>query len=111
MEKGSDSLLPYLGLEGTSDHPGFQGSPGRELFISSRPEAPATKVSTLRPREISREISYPAVPMGTLRSQLPEEPLEPDDMRHATVHMKEGFLKKRHNRVGRLFLYLYTSDA
>jgi len=104
MDKNSDSLLPYLGLEGISDHPRFQGSSSRARLISRQSEAPATKVSTLQPKEASHKIACPPVPVESRRSQLPKEPLEPDDM----MHMKQGLFTKHHSRVGCLSLCIFT---
>jgi len=101
MEKGSNSVLPYLGLEGFPDRPGPQGSSGRETLFSSLSESPATKALTLRPKEISREISYCSV---SRRSQLPPER---DDLRNEVVHIEEGLSKKRHSRVGCPFLCIF----
>lgn len=104
MEKGSDTVLPYLGLEAFSDHPEPQGSSGRDILIS---EAPATKESTSQSEEISRNISHSTFPVGSPHSQSPEETLEPDDLRHEIMHI-EGLLKEHHSRVGYLFLCIFT---
>lgn len=107
---GSDQLLPYIGLEGFPDHTEPQGSSGRESLSSSLSESPATKASTLRPKEISREGSYRALPMKSRRSQLSREPLEPGDL-HEGLHIEEGLSKMRHSGVGRLSLCIFTPDS
>jgi len=104
MEKDSDSVLPYIGLEGPSNHPEPQGSAGKNTLISSPSESPATNAPTSQPEEISREKYYCAVPIGSPRSQLAKEPLEPEDLRHGIIHIEEGPSKKRHSRVVCLFL-------
>ena len=108
---GSDQVLPYLGLEGFPDHREPQGSSGRETLSSSLSESPATKASTLRPEEISREGSYRAVPMKSRRSQLSGEPLEPGDLLNEGLHIEEGLSKKRHSGVGRLSICILTPDS
>ena len=108
MEKNGDSLLPYLGSEGISDHQRFQGSSTRARFVSRQPGTPATKASTLQHKGILREITCPPVPLESRRSQLPREPLEPDDMPHDMTHMKQELFTKRHSRVGCLFLCIFT---
>ena len=108
---GTDPVLPYLGVEGFPDHPEPQGSSGRETLFSSLSELPVTKASTLRPKEIFRERAYSALPMGTRRSQLPREPLEPGDLHNERLHIDEGLSKKRHSGVGGLSLCIFTPDS
>jgi len=110
MEKDSDTMLPYLGLERFPDHPESQVSSGGEALVLSPSESPATKASTLQSKEISREKFYRAVPlMESRRSQLPEKPLEPDDMQYEKMYIEKGLSKKRHSRVGYLYLCIFTS--
>jgi len=108
MEKDSDSVLPYIGLEGPSNHPEPQRSSGKNTLISSPSESPATKASTSQPEEISREKSYCAVPIESPRSQLAKEPPEPEDLRHGIMHIEEGLSKRRYSRVVCLFLCIFT---
>jgi hypothetical protein len=110
MEKGSDSVLPCLDLEGFSDHPEPEWSSGRETLISSPSEFPATRTPTFQPR-VSREKSYRGVPIDSRRSQLPKEPLEPGDMRHEVMRNEGRFSKKRLSRVGCISVHLYVSDS
>ena len=108
MEKGCDSVLPYLGLQGFPDHPGPQGSSGRETHFPSLSESPAIRAPTLRPKTISREMPYRAVPMESRRSQSSREPPDPDDLRNEVMHIEEELSKKRHSRVGCLFMCMFT---
>ena len=104
MEKGSDTVLPYLGLEAFSDHPEPQGPSGRDILIS---EAPATEASTSQSEEISRNISHRAFPVESPHSQSSEETLEPDDLRHEIMDT-EGLSREHHSRVECLFLCIFT---
>lgn len=102
MEKGRDSVLPYLGVQGFPDHPEPQGSSGRETHST---ESPATKASTLRRKEISREMSY----RTESRHSQPRELPDPDDLGNINevMHIEEELSKKRHSRVGSLVMCIF----
>jgi hypothetical protein len=106
MEKNSDSVPPSLGSEGPPDHSGLSG---RGRLVSSRFEAPATKASTFQRNGFSRGIYYPAVPIQTPRSLLPEERLEPDDMRREMMHINKRLLMKHYSGVRRLYPCVFMS--